>query len=148
MFFEMGTLAPRQIWRIVWSGLRRKCPRCQLGPLFIKRYTLHERCPECDYPISTRLDDLVILTYVGSASITGLFLLAVFVIRPPKSGFEMLIYLLVAFGLIFGTMQHRKGFAIGLIYVHDILFGKDVEENEPNADRRSKRASTPEDLPR
>ncbi len=129
MFFEMGTLAPRQIWRIVWSGLRRKCPRCQLGPLFIKRYTLYERCPECDYPISTALDDLVILTYVGSASITGLFLLAVFVVRPPKSGFEMLIYLLVAVGLQFGTMQYRKGLAIGLIHVHNLLFGEEVEES-------------------
>jgi hypothetical protein len=72
------------------------------------------------------------LTYIGSASITGLFMLAVFVIRSPKSGFEMLIYLLVACGLLFGTMQHRKGFAIGLLYVHDLLFGEEVEENKPN----------------
>jgi len=72
------------------------------------------------------------LTYIGSASITGLFILAVFVIRPPKSGFEMLIYLLVALGLLFGTMQHRKGFAIGLLYVHKLLFGEEVEETKPN----------------
>ena len=128
----MGTLTRRQIFRILWSGLRRKCPRCHRGPLFVKRYTLHERCLECDYPISTALDDLVILTYVGSASITGLFMLAVFVIRSPKDGFEMLIYLLVAIGLLFGTMQHRKGFAVGLLYVHNLLFGKEVEENKPN----------------
>ena len=51
------------------------------------------------------------LTYIGTASITGLFMLAVFVVRSPKSAFEMLIYLLVAIGLIFGTMQQRKGFA-------------------------------------
>ncbi len=72
------------------------------------------------------------LTYVGTASITGLFLLAVFVIRAPKSGFEMLIYLLVAIGLIFGTIQHRKGFAISLLYVHSLFFGEDVEDNKPN----------------
>ena len=114
--------------------MRRKCPRCHRGPLFVKWYTLHERCPECDYPIATALDELVILTYVGSAAITGLFLLVVFVIRTPKSGFEMLIYLLVAFGLLFGTMQHRKGLAIGLLYVHNRLFGEETDENEPNAD--------------
>ena len=132
MFLEMGTLARPQIWRALWSGLRRKCPRCYRGSLFVSRYTLHERCPECDYLISTALDELVMLTYIGSASITGLFMLAVFVIRSPKSGFEMLIYLLVACGLLFGTMQHRKGFAIGLLYVHDLLFGEEVEENKPN----------------
>ena len=44
----------------------------------------------------------------------------------------MLIYLLVAFGLLFGTMQHRKGFAIGLLYVHSLLFGEEVEEKKPN----------------
>ncbi len=120
--------------------MRRKCPRCHRGPLFINRYTLHERCPECDYPISTALDDLVMLTYIGSASITGLFLLAVFVIRTPNSGVEMLLYLLVAFGLQFGTMQHRKGIAIGLLHVHNLLSGEEVEENKPNMDRRSKRA--------
>ena len=129
MFFEMGTPVWHQVWRALWSGLRRKCPRCHRGPLFIKRYTLHERCPECAYPISTALDDLATLAYVGSASITGLFLLAVFVIRAPKSGIEMLIYLLVALGFQFGTMPHRKGFAIGLLYVHNLLFGEEVEEN-------------------
>jgi hypothetical protein len=81
------------------------------------------------------------LTYIGSASITGLFLLAVFVIRPPKSSIEMLIYLLVAFGLQFGTMQYRKSLAIGLLYVHSLLFGDEVKEIKPNADRRIKRAS-------
>ena len=138
-FFEMGTRARPQIWRALWSGLRRKCPHCNRGPLFIKRYTLHERCPNCDYLISTALGDLVILTYVGSASITGLFLLAVFVVRSPKSGFEMLIYLLVAVGLLFGTMQHRKGFAISLLYVHDLLFGEEVEESKPKEDDLGKR---------
>jgi len=81
------------------------------------------------------------LTYVGTASITGLFLLVVFVIRAPKSGFEMLIYLLVAVGLMFGTMDHRKGFAIGLLRVHSLLFDEEAEENNPNADRPSNRAS-------
>ncbi len=132
MLLAMGALARPQIWRILWSGLRRKCPHCHRGQLFVRRYTLHERCPECDYLISTARDDLVILTYVGSASITGLFMLATFVIRPPKSGFEMLIYLLVAIGLLFGTMQHRKGFAIGLVYAHHLLFGEEVKENRPN----------------
>ena len=146
MFFGMGTLARHQIWRVQWSGRRRKCPRCHRGPLFINRHTLHGRCLECGYPISTALDDLVMLTYIGSASITGMFLLAVFVIRPPTSGFEMLIYLLIAFALLFGTMKHRKGFAIGLLYVHNLLFGEEVEENEPNSDGRFERASRSENL--
>ena len=127
MFFGIGDFARHQIWRALWSGLRRKCPCCHRGPLFIKRHTLHGRCLECGFPISTALDDLVMLTYIGSASITGLFLLAVFVIRAPKSGFEMLIYLLVAFGLMFGTMDHRKGFAIGLLRAHSLLFDEEAE---------------------
>ena len=129
----MRTLGRPKIWRALWSGLRRTCPRCHRGPLFIARYTLHERCPECGYLISTAFDDLVILTYVGSASITGLFLLTIFVIRPPNSNFEMLIYLLVAIGLLFGTIRNRKGFAIGLLYVHDLLFAEEADENRPNA---------------
>jgi len=73
------------------------------------------------------------LTYVGSASVTGLFLLAVFVVRPPQSGFEMVLYLLVAFALMFGTIPHRKGFAIGLLYVHKLLAGED--DGEPTGGR-------------
>ena len=72
------------------------------------------------------------LPYVGSASITGLFVLTAFVIRPPKSGFEILIYLLVALGLLFGTMPHRKGLAIGLLYVHSLFFSEEVEADTPN----------------
>ncbi len=71
--------------------------------------------------------------------------MAVFVIRAPKSGFEMLIYLLVAVGLIFGTMDHRKGFAIGVLRAHSLLFDEEAIENKPNADRPSKRASRSED---
>jgi hypothetical protein len=84
------------------------------------------------------------LTYLGSASITGFFLFAVFVIRAPKSGFEMLIYLLVALGLMFGTMDHRKGIAIALLRVHSLLFDAEAEEDKPNADTPSKRASRSE----
>ena len=129
---EMRTLARHQIWRALWSGLRRKCPCCHRGPLFVSRYSLHDRCPECNYLISAALDDLVMLTYVGSASITGLFMLAVFVIRPPNSSLEMLIYLIIAIGFLFGTMQQRKGFAIALLYVHNLLFGEEAEENKPD----------------
>ncbi len=124
----------RQIWQVLWSGLRRRCPHCHRGSLFVKRYTLNERCPECDFLISSALDDLVILTYVGSASITGMFILTVFVIRPPKNGFEALIYLLVALSLLFGTMPHRKGLAISLLYLHDLFFGERVEEKKPKED--------------
>ena len=131
---------PQDLWRVLWSGLQRKCPHCHRGQLFVTRYTLHERCPECDYLISPARDDLVMLTYVGSASITGLFLLATFVIRPPKSGFEMLIYLLVAFGLLFGTMPHRKGLAIGLLYVHNLLFGEEAEAIKSRSRRPEKPA--------
>ena len=120
----------QQIRRALWSGLRRRCPHCHRGPLFVKRYTLHERCPRCDYPITSALDDLVILTYIGSASITGLFGLTAFVIRPPKSGVELLAYVLLALGLLFGTLPHRKGLAIGLLYVHNLFFGDDVEAIE------------------
>ncbi len=120
----------QQIRRALWSGLRRRCPHCHRGPLFVMRYTLHERCPRCDYPITSALDDLVILTYIGSASITGLFALTAFVIRPPKSGVELLAYVLLALGLLFGTLPHRKGLAIGLLYVHNLFFGDDVEAIE------------------
>ncbi len=118
----------------MWSGLRRRCPHCRRGPLFATRYTLHERCPECDYLITTALDDLVILTYIGSASITGLFALTVFVIRPPKDGFEILLYVFAALGLLFGSMPHRKGLAIGLLYVHNLFFEEDVEAKKPKDD--------------
>ncbi len=124
----------RQIRQALWSGLRRRCPHCHRGPLFVKWYTLHERCPECNYLISSALGDLVILTYLGSASITGMFILMVFVIRPPSNGFEALIYLLVALGFLFGTMPHRKGLAISLLYVHDLFFGEKVEEKKPKED--------------
>ena len=42
--------------RVVWRGLRRRCPLCASPEIFTSWFTLRPRCPRCNYP-TNRLDD-------------------------------------------------------------------------------------------
>jgi uncharacterized protein (DUF983 family) len=33
---------------MLWRGLRRRCPRCGAGGLFVRWFRLRERCPGCE----------------------------------------------------------------------------------------------------
>jgi uncharacterized protein (DUF983 family) len=35
--------------RMLWRGMRRRCPRCGTGRLFRRWFTMVERCPGCGY---------------------------------------------------------------------------------------------------
>ena len=35
--------------RMLWRGLRRRCPRCGAGKLFTRWFRMVERCPGCGY---------------------------------------------------------------------------------------------------
>lgn len=50
---ELETLTPA---RVVWRGLRRRCPLCASGDIFTSWFTLRNRCPRCNYP-TNRQDD-------------------------------------------------------------------------------------------
>jgi uncharacterized protein (DUF983 family) len=34
---------------LVWRGLRQRCPRCGVGKLFKRGFTMYERCPHCGW---------------------------------------------------------------------------------------------------
>ncbi|QXC63218.1 DUF983 domain-containing protein [Aquihabitans sp. G128] len=49
--FEVeDVLGPPPTWQVmVKRGLRRRCPRCGGGALFVHRFRLKDRCPTCGY---------------------------------------------------------------------------------------------------
>ena len=42
--------------RVVWRGLRRRCPLCASPDIFDGWFAVRDRCPRCNYPIN-RQDD-------------------------------------------------------------------------------------------
>ena len=43
---------PLTIPRLLWRGLRRRCPLCDGGNMFETFFTVKERCPRCNFPIN------------------------------------------------------------------------------------------------
>lgn len=38
---------PRDVWRALWRGFSKKCPRCGEGSLFRAFLKVNDRCPSC-----------------------------------------------------------------------------------------------------
>lgn len=36
-----------RVLRILWNGLRLRCPQCQRGRMFALRFTMYRECPVC-----------------------------------------------------------------------------------------------------
>lgn len=44
-------LVPLTPWRLVWRGIRRRCPLCGGSACFDSWFRVKDRCPRCHFPI-------------------------------------------------------------------------------------------------
>ena len=66
------------LWRMLWRGARRRCPRCGAGGAFVTWFRLAERCPSCRLRFE-REGDFFLGAYVVNLAFTeGLLAMLLF----------------------------------------------------------------------
>ena len=131
---ERPDLDPKPpVGRTLWRGVRRRCPHCGRGPLFVRWITTHDHCSDCG------------LVYLRNQGDTWLFW--ILMDRIPVAIGIVLIYFGFqvthwSIGLLFfagmavplvATMPHRQGVAIALNYLSRVYF-RDPSDDMPGND--------------
>jgi uncharacterized protein (DUF983 family) len=98
-------------------GLRRRCPRCGLGPLFRGWNRLRESCPVCGLRYEERSGDTWFFMYMTTAGLTGVLVVVMFLVRPRVVWLGQLAVLAAAVVVIGLSLPYRKGVAVALDYL-------------------------------
>ncbi len=101
----------------ILRGVRKRCPRCGVGKLFERRYTLRQRCSECDLQYERRDGDTWAFMYVSTALITGPIVTLMLMIRPPSMLIGRIFIFAVAAAALLASLPNRKGIAVALEYL-------------------------------
>ena len=102
--------------QVLFRGLRLRCPRCGQGPLFASWNHLSETCPVCGLEFERRLGDTWFFMYMSTAGLSGVLVVAMFLIRPRVVWIVQLLVCLAAIAVIGLSLPYRKGIAVALDY--------------------------------
>lgn len=106
-------------------GLRHRCPRCGEGPLFAGWNHLRESCPVCGLVYESRTGDTWFFMYMSTAGLTGLLVVAMFLLRPRVLWVGQILVILAAFVVIGLSLPYRKGIAVAIDYLIEKKAGED-----------------------
>ncbi len=101
----------------ILRGLRHRCPRCGLGPLFQGWNRLRESCPVCGLRYEERSGDTWFFMYMTTAGLTGVLVVVMFLVRPRVVWLGQLAILAAAVVVIGLSLPYRKGVAVALDYL-------------------------------
>jgi uncharacterized protein (DUF983 family) len=115
---------------VLWRGMRRRCPHCGKGPIYLGWVKLHDRCPACGLKYLSDQGDLwAYLVAVDRALfVLPLIVLIYFRLYLPDS----IWFYVFTGGLMFSfiyTLPHRNGMALGADYLIRRHWG-DLAEKE------------------
>ena len=119
----------------VWRGVRRRCPHCGQGPLFVRWITLHPQCDRCGLVYLRDYGDLWLFWIVMDRIPILLGIATIFF------GFRIThwtegvgFFLALAVPLI-ATMPQRQGAALALSYLSRVYFRDPGDELPEPIDR-------------
>ncbi|HEU4522170.1 MAG TPA: DUF983 domain-containing protein [Thermoanaerobaculia bacterium] len=106
-----------RVLTILGRGLRRRCPRCGIGPLFRRGIQTFDRCSECGLLFERNYGDTWMFTIITDRIpiFIGIVVLY-FGWRATGWLSATLFFVLMAVPLI-ATISHRQGLAIALDYL-------------------------------
>ena len=105
------------LFKMVGRGLRKCCPRCGKGSLFEKWGLLKVRCEDCALPLRVYDENTWFFMYMSTAGITGIFILSMLLMTPPKNELPAKIAVgLLSLAIFFLSHQSRKGMAVAWEY--------------------------------
>jgi len=98
-------------------GLRLRCPRCGVGRLFHGWNRLNESCPACGLAYERQPGDTWFFMYMTTAGLTGVLVVAMFLIRPRIVWLGQAAICAAALVLIVLSLPFRKGIAVAVLYL-------------------------------
>jgi len=110
----------RRIGRIVARGVRLRCPRCGVGPLFRGPFTMHPECLVCDLPFEREQGYFVGAIYVNyGATVVALLAGAFGLQRFTDVSLAMQLLLGVATAIVFplAFFRHSRSLWMSLDYM-------------------------------
>lgn len=106
----------------VWRGVRRRCPHCGRGPLFVRWITLHERCADCGLVYLRNHGDIWFFWIVMDRIPILLGIAAIFFGFRISNWLDGLGFFLAIAGPLIATMPQRQGAAVALSYLSRVYF--------------------------
>jgi len=100
-------------------GLRGRCPQCGLGKLYSRWNELNEVCAVCGCRLRAREDETWFFMYFSTAAMTGVFIVAMFLVVPADTASARWAIAVLALMLFLSTTGPRKGLAIAFDFFVD-----------------------------
>jgi uncharacterized protein (DUF983 family) len=110
------------------NGLRRRCPRCGQGQLFLRGLKTYERCSECDLLFQRDYGDTLMFMIITDR-IPILFGIAALYFGIHPNGWASTVFFFAALSIpLLATLRERQGLAIALDYVVRVKFSDPSDE--------------------
>ena len=116
----------------VWRGVRRRCPHCGRGPLFVRWITLHRQCAACGLVYLRNQGDIRFFRVVMDRIPILLGVAAIFFGFRITNWLNGLGFFLAIAGPLIVTMPQRQGAAVALNYLSRVYF-RDPSDALPDA---------------
>jgi len=114
---------PPRLLRILWRGVRRRCPRCGEGAQFRKWFTLFDRCAHCDLEFEPHPGDTWGFWIIGDrVFLAAAIVLMYFGVRP-ESWLWRGVFLGAVIAATVATMPQRQGVCTALDYYCRVKHG-------------------------
>jgi uncharacterized protein (DUF983 family) len=115
--------SPPPLKLILLRGLKRRCPRCGVGPLFRRGIAAHERCSACGLLLQRDRGDLwMFMIITDRLPIMALIIALYFGIRPSTVTATLVLFACAALPVI-ATISQRQGLALALDYYFRVRSG-------------------------
>ena len=112
----------------VWRGVRRRCPHCGRGPLFVRWITPHRKCSDCGLVYLRNHGDIWFFWIVMDRIPILLGIAAIFFGFRITSWLNGIGFFLAIAGPLVATMPQRQGAAIVLSYLSRVYFRDPSDE--------------------
>lgn len=108
---------------VMGRALRKRCPRCGDGALFVGWRETRDECEKCGLVFEPADGDTFGFLYLSAGFLTGVFLLVMFFFWRPATYTGYMIAVAVTVGAMIWTLPHRKAIAIGIDYLANRAWG-------------------------
>jgi uncharacterized protein (DUF983 family) len=113
---------------VLRRGIRRRCPRCGVGPLFKRWIEAHERCSACGVLFQRNYGDIWFFLLVMDRVPIFLGIVALYFGFRSTNWFGGIAFFIALFVPLFATMRERQGLAIAADYLARIYMPDPSDE--------------------
>lgn len=122
---------PPRVRTVLWRGVRRRCPHCGRGPLFVRWITFHERCAVCGLVLLRNQGDTWLFWIVMDRIPILAGIAAIYFGFRITGWLSGLLFFLAIAGPLVLTMPQRQGVALALSYLSRVWFPDPSDEMPP-----------------